>query len=187
MLLLIDNYDSFTYNLKDYFGQLGQDCIVVRNDEMSLEEIKQLKFDRIVFSPGPQRPSDAGILMPLLQEFHTQYPILGICLGHQAIGEFFGAELVKSAYPMHGKVSEVVHNSQGILKNIPSPFKVCRYHSLELVSVENTLLEVLAVTNKNEVMAIKHRQLPLWGVQFHPEAILTQYGMVLLKNWLSLL
>ncbi len=187
MLLLIDNYDSFTYNLKDYLGQLGQTCMVVRNDEMDLEEIKRLNFDKIVLSPGPQRPADAGLLMPLLKEFHTQYPILGICLGHQAIGEFFGAKLVKANYPMHGKVSDITHNAEDIFKNIPSPFKVCRYHSLELVSVKNTPLQVLATTNKNEVMAIKHKQLPLWGLQFHPEAILTQYGMVLLKNWLSLL
>lgn len=186
MLLLIDNYDSFTYNLKDYLGQLGEECLVVRNDEISIEALKQLHFTKIVISPGPQRPADAGILMDVLKEFHSTHPILGICLGHQAIGEFFGGELVKAIYPMHGKVSDITHAQEGIFVNIPTPFRVCRYHSLTIESVSNTPLKVMAQTISGEVMALKHSELPIWGVQFHPEAILTQYGMVLLKNWLSL-
>lgn len=185
MILLIDNYDSFTYNLKDYFEQLGEACIVVRNDEKTINEIKTLNFDKIVLSPGPEKPENAGILNIVIQEFHKQYPILGICLGHQALGEFFGAKLIKAAYPMHGKVSEIEHNGQEIFSNIPTLLKVCRYHSLLLSEIKDIPLEVIAKTQKGEVMAIKHNKYALWGVQFHPEAILSECGLIILKNWLE--
>lgn len=187
MLLLLDNYDSFTYNLKDYFEQLGEVCIVVRNDELTIEQLKQLKFNKIVLSPGPERPETAGIMNEVIATFHTDYPILGICLGHQALGQFFGAKLEKAKCPMHGKVSEIKHNRNDFFASIPANFKVCRYHSLLLKDFEGTPLKNIAESFTGENMAIQHESLPLWGVQFHPEAILTQYGIQLLKNWLNLL
>jgi anthranilate synthase/aminodeoxychorismate synthase-like glutamine amidotransferase len=186
MLLLLDNYDSFTYNLKDYFEQLGQACFVVRNDEVTVEELKKLPITRIVISPGPKRPQDAGILNKVIENYYQTLPILGICLGHQAIGSFFGAQLVKSAYPMHGKISEVHHTGDALFASIPQQFKVCRYHSLELQWQQNKHIKSIATTANGTIMAIKHNTYPVWGVQFHPEAILTEYGMVLLKNWITL-
>lgn len=186
MILLIDNYDSFTYNLKDYFEQLGEECIVVRNDELSIEQIKQLEFSKIVLSPGPERPANAGILNKVIEEFYLLVPILGICLGHQAIGEFFGASLVKAKKPMHGKVSLISHTGNTIFNNIPTPLKVCRYHSLILTAVDDAKLETIAKTDLGEIMAIKHTKFKVWGVQFHPEAILTKHGLMLLDNWLTL-
>lgn len=183
MLLLIDNYDSFTYNLKDYFEQLGEECLVIRNDELSINEIENINFDKIVLSPGPERPETAGILNDIIARFYLHYPIFGICLGHQALGEFFGAKLVKANYPMHGKVSLIEHNGDTFFSKIPRKFGVCRYHSLLLESIPSEL-DTLAITDSGECMAIKHQKLPLYGVQFHPEAILTQHGIPLLKNWL---
>lgn len=188
MLLLLDNYDSFTYNLKDYLEQLGEVCYVVRNDELTVEALKKISFDAIVISPGPQKPADAGILNDVIREFHTTHPILGICLGHQALGEFFGARLVKASMPMHGKISQVFHTGNGLFHGLPSPFAACRYHSLVLEKWDTNLpIEPVAYTATGQVMALKHTVLPLWGVQFHPEAILTDFGLQLLENWLALL
>lgn len=183
MVLLLDNYDSFTYNLYDYILQLGQQCQVVRNDEMSLEQIAALNFSSIVISPGPKTPKEAGITMQLIEHFHKTKPILGICLGHQAIGQFFGAELVKAAKPMHGKTSSITHNGYWLFKGMPSPFEVMRYHSLVIEENIPKNLQLLAETNTREPMVIAHENLPIIGVQFHPESVLTEHGLQLLKNW----
>jgi anthranilate synthase/aminodeoxychorismate synthase-like glutamine amidotransferase len=183
-ILLIDNYDSFTYNLYDYFLQSGADCRVIRNDDLSLAEFQQLSFDALVFSPGPRRPTDAGLMMPLIAYFFNKKPILGICLGHQGIGEFFGATLQKNL-PVHGKTSLLQHNGHLLFKGLPSTFKVMRYHSLILEDLDNTPLEIIAQTPEGEVMAIAHQSLPILGVQFHPESILTEYGLKMIQNWLS--
>jgi anthranilate synthase/aminodeoxychorismate synthase-like glutamine amidotransferase len=183
MVLLIDNYDSFTYNLRDYILQLGAECMVIRNDEMSLEEINTLRFSSVVISPGPKTPNLAGITLPFIEQFYNIIPILGICLGHQAIGEFFGAKLVKANRPMHGETSLVYHQNHFLFKNVTQPFEAMRYHSLVLSEVENTPLQVVATTTSGEVMAIAHPQLRIAGVQFHPESILTPSGLQILKNW----
>lgn len=184
-LLLLDNYDSFTYNLKDYFEQLGCECVVVRNDETDISGLSGINFDGIVISPGPGRPFDAGILNKVIQEYHASVPILGICLGHQAIAEFFGAKLIKASYPMHGKVSQVLHAGDSLFAGLPVPMQVCRYHSLIVEWEGSAEITAIAHTQQGEVMALKHNTLPIYGVQFHPEAILTQSGMELLKNWLT--
>jgi anthranilate synthase/aminodeoxychorismate synthase-like glutamine amidotransferase len=185
MILLIDNYDSFTYNLTDYFAQLGEDILLFKNDEINAADLSKLNFDKIVISPGPNRPKDSGNLMSIIEETYDKYPILGICLGHQALGEFFGAELTHAAEPMHGKVSRIQHTGDGLYKNLPNEFNVCRYHSLILKNFENTELKQNAWTLNHECMGIEHTQLPIVGVQFHPEAILSEYGLDLLKNWLD--
>lgn len=183
MVLLLDNYDSFTYNLYNYILQLGQQCTVVRNDEMSVEEIAAINFTSIVISPGPKTPKEAGITMQLIERFHQTRPILGICLGHQAIGQFFGAELVKAAKPMHGKTSVVTHNNHWLFKGIPTPFEVMRYHSLVLDEKLPKCLHLLAQTNDREPMVIARENLSIIGVQFHPESVLTEHGLLLLQNW----
>lgn len=185
-LLLIDNYDSFTYNLYDYWLRLGVSCTVIRNDELSLEEFKQLNFKGLVLSPGPQKPKDAGLLMPLIEHFYDKKPIFGICLGHQGIGEFFGAKLMKGEIPVHGKTAKLQHQNSSIFQNLPPNFNVMRYHSLILGSLENTALKVTATTLKNEIMAFEHKTLPIHGVQFHPESILTEFGLEMMANWLKL-
>lgn len=184
-ILLIDNYDSFTYNLYDYWQRLGVSCIVLRNDELSLEAFKNLNFKALVLSPGPQKPKDAGLLFPILEYFHDKKPIFGICLGHQAIGEFFGATLSKGRVPVHGKTSTITHQNQSLFKDLPLKFEVMRYHSLILQDFANTNLEIIAATQDNTVMAIAHKHLPIHGVQFHPESILTQYGLEIMDNWLK--
>lgn len=184
MILLLDNFDSFTYNLVDYFNQLGVECVVKRND-VSLEEIVSMDYDGLVISPGPETPQKSGNLMQVLKYFYDKTPVLGICLGHQAIGEFFGAKLVKALKPMHGKISKVVHQQNHLFEDIPITFNVVRYNSLLLEEI-NTPLKVIAETDQEEIMAICHQKLPVWGVQFHPEAALTEYGLQLLKNWLTL-
>lgn len=184
-ILLIDNYDSFTYNLYDYVLRLGARCEVFRNDEISLANTKQKDFDAILISPGPKRPSEAGITMELIDFYHDKYPIFGVCLGHQALGEYFGASLVKATSPMHGKTSLIRHYQKSIFKDLPSPFQVMRYHSLLLEKLPKAL-EVLATTEGGELMAMQHCELPLVGVQFHPESILTAYGLPLMANWLQL-
>jgi len=183
MVLLLDNYDSFTYNLRDYILQCGKECIVLRNNEMSLEEIEKLNFSSAIISPGPKTPQQAGITVKFIDRFYKTKPVLGICLGHQAIGEFFGAKLVKAIKPMHGKTSVIRHNKNYLFNNLPDEFEVMRYHSLVLQDVEKTELQITATTTENEVMAIAHPVLKLAGVQFHPESVLTPTGLQIMKNW----
>jgi anthranilate synthase/aminodeoxychorismate synthase-like glutamine amidotransferase len=180
LITLIDNYDSFTYNLKDYICQLGADCIVIKNDQ--IDSVLLEKSDAIILSPGPQRPENAGDLMEVISNYFDKKPMLGICLGHQAIGLHFGADLVKAMEPKHGKVSLINHTKSDLFENIDNPMQVMRYHSLVLKNLPDSL-RVTALTNENELMAFKHCSLPLWGVQFHPESILTPFGLTLLKNW----
>lgn len=184
-ILLIDNYDSFTYILYDYFLQLGAECTVIRNDELPFDEIVKLKFDALVLSPGPKTPKDAGLLNAIIEHFHDKVPVLGICLGHQGIGEFFGAELIRAKLPVHGKTSTLYHQNHSLFKGLPDHFKVMRYHSLLLKNIEDTELEEIAATSTGEVMAIAHKKLPVIGVQFHPESILTEHGLKMLQNWLD--
>lgn len=184
-ILLVDNYDSFTYNLYDYWLRLGVSCSVVRNDELDLSAFKQIQFKALVLSPGPEKPKDAGLLMELIDYYHDKKPILGICLGHQGIGEYFGARLLKGTVPVHGKTSIIHHHQHSIFKDLPTSFEVMRYHSLELRQFEHTDLDVIAKTSDNIVMAIAHRHLPIYGVQFHPESILTQFGLETMDNWLK--
>lgn len=181
-ILLLDNYDSFTYNLYDYLCQLGLTCKVVRNDKITLEEIEEGHFDGIVLSPGPKRPQNAGILMSLIEHFYQNKPILGICLGMQAIGEFFGAKLVHAPIPVHGKTSLIEHNAKALFENISNPTTVMRYHSLLLKELPDCL-ECLAWTEQQELMAVQHKIFPICGVQFHPESILTTEGLAILENW----
>jgi anthranilate synthase/aminodeoxychorismate synthase-like glutamine amidotransferase len=186
MILVIDNYDSFTYNLVQYLGEMGQTLKVYRNDKISLEDIKRIKPDYIVISPGPGGPKDAGISKEVIKEFAGMIPILGVCLGHQCIAEVFGAKIVRAQRIMHGKTSKIFHNKQSIFKNIESPFSATRYHSL--IVKKGTLpkdLEIIAKTKDNEIMGIRHKKYSLWGVQFHPESILTENGKKLLKNFLK--
>lgn len=183
-IILIDNYDSFTYNLYDYFLQLGVDCHVFRNDEISAEKILAKKYDGIVFSPGPGRPNESGNMMQILEVCFDKLPILGICLGHQAIGEFFGAKLI-SGKPMFGKVDFCYFENHPAFNNFENPLQIMRYHALCLDKLENTSLKIIGKTKQNEIMAIVHKSLPIWGFQFHPESILTLNGLQLLKNWLN--
>ncbi|MDD5504872.1 MAG: aminodeoxychorismate/anthranilate synthase component II [Candidatus Omnitrophica bacterium] len=187
MIVLIDNYDSFTYNLVQYFGELGLGVKVFRNDEITPNGIRKLRPSHIVISPGPGRPDDAGISKSVINDFKADLPILGVCLGHQCVGEVFGASIVRAKRLMHGKTSLVYHNKKSIFKNIKSPFQATRYHSL-IVKRENLpqCLEIIAQTRQKEIMAVKHRQYPVWGVQFHPESILTTDGKRLLKNFIGM-
>lgn len=187
LLLIIDNYDSFTYNLLDYFARLGQTCRVVRNNAITIAGIEDLNPDGIVISPGPETPDKAGITMQVIQHFHACMPLLGICLGHQAIGQFFGAKLVHAAQPVHGYVSPLLHNGHPMFKEIPQQAAVMRYHSLVLQQFEKTPLAVTAYTPQGEVMALAHQHLPLFGLQFHPESVLTQHGLQMLNNCLKLM
>lgn len=187
MLLMIDNYDSFTYNLVQYFGQLGEDVRVFRNDRISLDEIEAMAPERIVVSPGPCSPNEAGISVPAIKRFAGKIPILGVCLGHQAIGAAFGGKIVRSVSLMHGKTSPIHHVGMGLFKGLPNPFEATRYHSLvvERSSLPDCL-EVTAWVENSEIMGMAHRDLPVWGVQFHPESILTVAGMDILRNFLEL-
>lgn len=188
MILMIDNYDSFTYNIVQYFYDLGEDVIVKRNDEIGIEDIEQMEgIDAIVISPGPCTPNEAGISVDVIKHFKGIYPIFGVCLGHQSIGQAFGARIVKAKCLMHGKTSYIYHNGKGLFEGIPSPFKAVRYHSL--VIDEKTIpedIEITARSDDGEIMGIEHREYPIWGVQFHPESILTEYGKKLLENFLKL-
>ncbi|MBE5394131.1 aminodeoxychorismate/anthranilate synthase component II [Brevibacillus borstelensis] len=186
MILMIDNYDSFTYNLVQYVGELGQELQVRRNDKITLEEIEQLAPDYLMISPGPCTPNEAGISMEAIRHFAGKIPILGVCLGHQSIGQVFGGKVLRAERLMHGKTSEVFHDGQTIFAGIPSPFTAARYHSL--IVEEATLppeLEVTARTAEGEIMALRHREYPIEGVQFHPESIITQHGKKLLQNFLT--
>jgi anthranilate synthase/aminodeoxychorismate synthase-like glutamine amidotransferase len=186
MMLIIDNYDSFTYNLVQYFGELGVELTVRRNDQITLAEIAELQPDRICISPGPGTPLDAGISNDLIREFGQRIPILGVCLGHQCIGYVFGGEVVRAQRLMHGKTSPIVHEGDGVFTGLPNPFEATRYHSL--IVRRETLpkeLEITAETAEGEIMGLRHREYPVEGVQFHPESILTTPGKRLLSNFLD--
>ncbi len=186
MLLMIDNYDSFTYNLVQYLGELGADVRVFRNDAITLDEVARMKPEKIVVSPGPCTPAEAGVSVPLIQRFAGEIPILGVCLGHQSIGQAFGGRIVRAQRVMHGKLSPVSHDDRGVFAGIPSPFAVTRYHSLaiERESVPADL-EVTATSDDGEIMGVRHRRFDVEGVQFHPEAILTEHGKRMLGNFLE--
>ncbi|KAB8042133.1 anthranilate synthase component II [Janthinobacterium aquaticum] len=186
MLLMIDNYDSFTYNIVQYFGELGEDVRVYRNDEITIEQIEALNPDRICISPGPKAPAQAGISIEVLKHFAGKKPILGVCLGHQAIGEAFGGKVIRAKQVMHGKTSAIAHTGVGVFKNLPSPFTVIRYHSLAIERASlPSCLEVTAWTDDGEIMGVRHREFDIEGVQFHPESILSEHGHALLKNFLE--
>jgi len=186
MLLMIDNYDSFTYNIVQYFGELGEDVRTVRNDEITLRDIDALQPDRICISPGPKSPADAGVSVDILKQFAGKLPILGVCLGHQAIGAAFGGKVVRAKQVMHGKTSLIAHTGEGVFKGLPSPFTVIRYHSLaiERASLPDCL-EVTAWTDDGEIMGVRHKEFDIEGVQFHPESILSEHGHALFKNFLE--
>jgi len=185
MLLLIDNYDSFVYNLARYVKELGFDYIVKRNDEISIEEIKSLSPSHIILSPGPCAPNQAGITLDVIANFYKTIPILGVCLGHQAIGQFFGAKVTKAKNPMHGKSSFVSHNKKDIFAKLKSPLRVARYHSLIVNDESDNLdFEVIAKCEDGEIMALRHKNYPTFGVQFHPESVLTEFGHQLLESFL---
>jgi anthranilate synthase/aminodeoxychorismate synthase-like glutamine amidotransferase len=187
MILMIDNYDSFTYNLVQYLGELGENLKVFRNDKITIEQIKRLHPKRIVISPGPGTPDDAGISNEAIREFAGKIPILGVCLGHQCVGAVYGGKVIQAGRLMHGKTSFVYHNSQGIFKGIPNPFEATRYHSL-LVEKKSlpACLKITARTKQNEIMGLEHKGYPLFGVQFHPESILTKSGKDILRNFLKI-
>ncbi len=187
MLLMIDNYDSFTYNLVQYLRKLGEEVVVHRNDKITLAEIDRLGPRRLVISPGPCTPNEAGISVEAIRKFAGKLPILGVCLGHQSIGQAFGGRIVRADRLMHGKTSPVFHDGRELFSGLPDPFAATRYHSL-LVERETLpdSLEITAWTAEGEIMGLRHRQLPLWGVQFHPESILTVTGMDLLRNFLEM-
>ena len=190
MLLLIDNYDSFTYNVAQYLGELGAEVVVHRNDEISIPQIRKLSPDKIVLSPGPCTPDEAGISMDVVREFGATIPLLGICLGHQSIGQVFGGKVSRARHVMHGKVSDIHHNGTGVFRNLEAPFTATRYHSL-IVEADSLpdVLEVTAWTEQDghveEIMGVRHNSLPIEGVQFHPESILTTEGKALLNNFLT--
>ena len=188
MILMIDNYDSFTYNLVQYIGQLGGDVVVHRNDVISIDEIQEMKPDAIVLSPGPCTPQKAGISVEVIRQFGTTIPIMGVCLGHQAIGYAFGAKVIRAERIMHGKTSTITNDGRTIFKGLPNPFVAGRYHSLILE--RNSLpdcFEISAETEEGEIMGIRHKEYPVEGVQFHPESVLTPNGKRVLKNFLTML
>ena len=187
MILMIDNYDSFTYNLVQYLGELGEKLVVKRNDKTTIKEIKKLKPKQIVISPGPGRPNEAGISEEIIKEFAGKIPILGVCLGNQAIGEVFGGDIVQARRLMHGKTSSIYHDRKEIFQGIPNPFEATRYHSL--IVKRQTLpksLKIIAQTKDGEIMGLRHKKYPIWGVQFHPESILTTSGKDVLKNFIRM-
>ncbi len=185
MLLMIDNYDSFTWNLVQYFGELGADVHVHRNDAITLEQVEAWQPEKIVISPGPCTPREAGISVPLIERFAGRIPILGVCLGHQAIGQAFGGRIVRAQQVMHGKMSAVTHDGRGVFAGLPSPFAVTRYHSLAIEkSTSPSCLEITATAEDGEIMGVRHREFAVEGVQFHPEAFLTEHGHALLRNFL---
>ncbi|MBW7454387.1 aminodeoxychorismate/anthranilate synthase component II [Paenibacillus sepulcri] len=187
MILVIDNYDSFTYNLVQYLGELGENIVVKRNDEIDLDGIAALAPDHILISPGPCSPNEAGISLALIDQFKGEIPIFGVCLGHQAIGQAFGGDVVRAEKLMHGKTSPILHDGKSIFTGVPSPFTATRYHSL--IVKRETLpdcLEISAQTAEGEIMGLRHKEYPIEGVQFHPESIITENGLALLRNFLSM-
>jgi anthranilate synthase/aminodeoxychorismate synthase-like glutamine amidotransferase len=187
-LIMIDNFDSFTYNLVQYFGELGADLTVYRNNAVTLSDIKALQPHGIVLSPGPGTPDSAGITLSIIREFHQYFPILGVCLGHQAIGQAFGGKVVSAPFLMHGKTSDIWHNGEGLFTNLPSPFQAMRYHSL--IVERKTLpacLKVTAETSDGIIMGLQHEHFPVYGVQFHPESFLTKYGKLILGNFMRMI
>ncbi len=186
MLLMIDNYDSFTYNLVHYFGELGEEVLVFRNDEVTLEKIAALKPDYLVISPGPCTPDKAGISLSVIERFRGEIPIMGVCLGHQSIGQAFGGKVIHAKQLMHGKTSPVFHHNKGVFRGLPNPFIATRYHSLAIErSTLPECLEVTAWTKDGEIMGVRHQSMPIEGVQFHPESVLSEYGHKLLGNFLE--
>jgi anthranilate synthase component 2 len=185
LILVVDNFDSFTYNLVDYFEQLGQQVVVQRNNA-PLSDLLSEAYRGIVLSPGPGIPSEAGSLMNIIDYYSTRIPMLGICLGHQALAEYFGGQLTKAIRPMHGKISEITHQDESVFVNLPLKFKVVRYHSLIVQNLPDVLV-VLANDDDKQVMALQHVQLPIAGLQFHPEALLTEFGLDILRNWVKLM
>jgi para-aminobenzoate synthetase component 2 len=187
MILLLDNYDSFTYNLAQYLGEMGEKLVVKRNDRISLDEIEEMAPDRIVISPGPCTPREAGISVPLVRRFAGKIPILGVCLGHQAIGDAFGGRIIRAPKIMHGKTSEIQHDGKTIFRKLPQGFTATRYHSLivERKSLPRAL-EISAETNDGTIMGLRHRKFRVEGVQFHPESVLTEVGTRILRNFLAL-
>jgi anthranilate synthase/aminodeoxychorismate synthase-like glutamine amidotransferase len=186
MILLIDNYDSFTWNLAQYFGELGASPVVRRNDEITLDDVSAMRPERIVISPGPGRPETAGISIDVIRRFGASTPLLGVCLGHQGIGIAFGGEVVRAPQLMHGKTSSVLHDGQGVFRGVSQPFTAGRYHSLVIADPLPPDLEAAARTEDGTIMGVRHRTLPIHGVQFHPESVLTGEGHQLLKNFLEL-
>ena len=188
MILLLDNYDSFTFNLKQYVGKFNSDIRVIKNDELTLEEIKKLSLSHVIVSPGPGNQFNTGVTIELINEFQGKTPILGICLGHQTIGHCFGAKIVKSKTIMHGKTSSIIHNKKSIIfKNIPEKFRATRYHSLVIDgNSKNTDMTITSWSDDGEIMSIEHKNLPIYGIQYHPEAILTEYGEQLIENFLNI-
>jgi anthranilate synthase/aminodeoxychorismate synthase-like glutamine amidotransferase len=188
MILVIDNYDSFTYNLVQYIGQLGHDVVVHRNDKISIDAIRELNPDAIVVSPGPCTPKEAGISVEVIKQLHTTIPLLGVCLGHQAIGYAFGGEVVRAPRIMHGKTSQIINDGRTIFQGLPNPFVAGRYHSLILDRASLPgCLEISAETKEGEIMGVRHKEYPIEGIQFHPESILTPNGKRLLKNFLAMI
>jgi len=187
MLLMIDNYDSFTYNLVQYLRELGEDVVVYRNDKITLAEIEDLNPQRLVISPGPCTPNEAGISVEVIKYFAGKLPILGVCLGHQSVGQAFGGRIVRAERLMHGKTSPVFHDNRELFDGLPNPFDATRYHSL-LVERSSfpACLEITAWTAEEEIMGLRHRDLPIWGMQFHPESILTVTGMDMLRNFIEM-
>ena len=189
MILIVDNYDSFTYNIVQYFGEMGADLLVKRNDEITLDEIEALKPTHIVISPGPKAPRDAGISCGVIERFGPRTPIFGVCLGHQCIGEVYGGKVIRAARLMHGKTSPIRHDGTGVFAGLANPFEATRYHSLivERATLPDALVITAAVEgNEDEIMGLRHKDYPIHGVQFHPESILTQTGKTILKNFLDL-
>lgn len=185
MLLMIDNYDSFTYNLVQYFSELGEEVVVYRNDEITLDKISQLHPERIVISPGPCTPNEAGVSLAVIKQFSQNIPVLGVCLGHQSIGQAFGGRIIHAKQLMHGKTSPIFHHNTGVFRDLPNPFIATRYHSL--VVERSTLpdcLEITAWTEDDEIMGIRHKTLAIEGIQFHPESILSEHGHQMLENFL---
>ena len=187
MILVIDNYDSFTYNLVQYLGELNVELQVHRNDEIQLDQIRELKPDRILISPGPCSPRESGLSNEIIRTYGPEIPLFGVCLGHQCIGHTFGGEVVVNYRMMHGKTSPIRHNGEDLFEGVPNPFLATRYHSLILkMDTLPDCLEITAETDEGEIMGVRHRELPIWGVQFHPESILTESGRLIMQNFLKL-